>query len=152
MSVASREILSQFLDTVRNDIIAEHIAQGQRVTGRTLESLEISVTEYSGTLFGAGYIGVLEDGRRPGKRPPISVIEQWILDRGIVPRGKISILGLAVIMARKIGSAGTVLHQKGGKSGVLSKAINQKRIDELVDALSDQYVSEVTSEVLDVHK
>jgi hypothetical protein len=152
MSLTNREILSQFLDTVRNDIITEHISQGQRVTGRTLESLEISVTDYYGALYGAGYIGVLEDGRRPGKRPPVSVIEQWIINRGIVPKGKISILGLAFIMARKIGAAGTVLNQKGGKSGVLSKAINQERIDSLVDTFADKYISEIASEVVDVHK
>jgi hypothetical protein len=148
----SSQILSQFLDTIRNEIIAEHIRQGQRVTGRTLESLEISVTDTTGILYGAGYIGVLEDGRNKGKFPPISKIEQWIKDRGITPKGKISITSLAFIMARKISLEGTLLHQKGGKSGVLSNAINPSRIDALIDSLSNVYTTEVTSEVLSEFK
>jgi hypothetical protein len=150
--LTNREILSQFLEAVRNEIMAEHIRQGQRVTGRTLESLEISVNDNEGILYGARYIGVLEDGRRPGKMPPISKIEEWIKNRGILPKGKMSISALAFVMARKISLEGTVLHRDGGMSGVLSKAINQGRIDALIDSLSDKYRSEVESEVVDVFK
>lgn len=152
MSLSSREIMSQFLEAVRNDIIQEHIAQGQRVTGKTLESLEISVNDIKGTLSAAGYIGVLEDGRRPGKFPPISKMAQWIQDRGIVPKGKISILSLAFLMARKISLEGTLLHRSGGGSGVLSKAINQGRLDALLESLADKYQADAMSEVLNVYK
>jgi hypothetical protein len=138
LSVESREILTQFLETIRNEIIQEHIRQGQRVTGKTLESLEISVNDTTGTLSAAGYIGVLEDGRRPGKFPPVSKIEQWIIDRGIIPKGKISITSLAFIMARKISQEGTILNQRGGNSGVLSKAINEERIKSLLESLADK--------------
>lgn len=149
MSVTNREILAQFLEKVRGDILEEHIRRDQRVTGKTLEGFEISANEYSGTLIGAGYI---EYGRRPGKMPPVSAIEQWIRDRGITPKGKISILGLAFIMARKISTMGTIIHQQGGKSGVISNQITQGRIDSLIDSLSEKYRADVTSEVVNVFK
>jgi hypothetical protein len=152
LSVESREALTQFLEHIRNEIIQEHIRQGQRVTGKTLESLEISVNDTTGTLSAAGYIGVLEDGRRPGKFPPVSKIEQWIKDRGIIPKGKISITGLAFIMARKISQEGTILNQRGGNSGVLSKAISEDRIKSLLESLAEKYITDYTSEVLVEYK
>lgn len=149
MSVSTRELISKFLEQVRNDIIQEHLAQGQRVTGRTLESLEISVNDSKGVLYGAGYIGVLEDGRRPGKFPPVSKIEQWIKDRGIIPNGKISIASLAYLMARKISLEGTNLYRSGGKSGVISRAIDEQKINAFIESVADVYQSNYASEIID---
>jgi hypothetical protein len=152
VSVESREILSQFLETIRNEILAEHIRQGQRVTGKTLESFEINVNDTKGTLSAAAYVGVLEEGRRPGGFPPVSKIEQWIIDRGIIPKGKISITSLAFIMARKISVEGTRLNQAGGNSGVLSKALNEDRINTLLESLAQKYIVDYSSEVISEFK
>jgi hypothetical protein len=105
----NREILEQFFEAIRNDIITEHLALNQRASGRTLESLEIVINDFKGQLWGAGYIGVLEDGRRPGGFPPKSKIEDWIRSKGIIPKGKISIAQLAYLIARKISMEGTLL-------------------------------------------
>jgi hypothetical protein len=152
MSVSNREAIVQFMEAIRNDIIAEHIRQGQRVTGKTLESLEIFANDIYGSLTAFGYIGVLEDGRKPGKAPPVGRIEQWINDRGILPKGKISRLQLAFIIARKISMLGTALFQNGGGSGVLSKAINEGRINTLLEAMGEKYITEFSSEVISEFK
>lgn len=150
--LTNKEILTQFFEAVRNDIIVEHLALNQRASGRTLESLEISIGEFSGNLSGARHIGVLEDGRRPGGMPPVSRIEQWIKDKGIIPKGKITPLQLAYLIARKISIEGTLLYKRGGNSGVLSKAINKSRIDALLESLADKYQGEAVSEVVSVYK
>jgi hypothetical protein len=144
----NREILTQFFEAIRNDIITEHLALNQRASGRTLESLEIVINDFKGQLWGAGYIGVLEDGRRPGGFPPKSKIEDWIRSKGIIPKGKISIAQLAYLIARKISMEGTLLYQKGGNSGVLSKAINEGRINALIESLANKYQAETVSEVV----
>lgn len=150
--LTNREILIQFFEAIRNDIITEHLAQNQRASGRTLESLEISVNDFQGTLSGAAHIGVLEDGRRAGGFPPVNRIEQWIKDKGIIPKGKTTPLQLAFIIARKISIEGTLLHQRGGNSGVLSKAINEGRISALLESLADKYQGEAMSEVVSIYK
>jgi hypothetical protein len=150
--LTNREILTQFFEAVRNDIIVEHLAQNQRASGRTLESLEISVGDFQGNLSGAGYIGVLEDGRRAGGMPPVGRIEQWIKDKGITPKGKTTTLQLAYLIARKISIEGTLLHRRGGNSGVLSKAINETRISALLESLADKYQGEAMSEVVSIYK
>jgi hypothetical protein len=144
----NREILGQFFEAIRNDIITEHLAQGQRASGATLESLEIVLNDFKGQLWGAGYIGVLEDGRRAGGFPPRSKIESWIKSKGIIPKGKISVAQLAFLIARKISMEGTLLHRKGGHSGVLSKAINEGRINALIESLASKYQAETVSEVV----
>jgi hypothetical protein len=144
----NREILTQFFEAIRNDIIVEHLAKGQRASGQTLESLEIVINDFKGQLWGAGYIGVLEDGRRPGKFPPRNKIESWIQSKGIIPRGKISISQLAYLIARKISMEGTLLYKNGGNSGVLSKDINETRIGALLESLADKYQADAASEVV----
>jgi hypothetical protein len=148
----NKQILEQFFEAIYKDIVTEHLAQGQRASGKTLESLEISIGENKGSLSGAEYIGVLEDGRKAGKFPPVNKIEQWIKDKGIIPKGKTTTLQLAFIFARKISIEGTILSQKGGNSGVLSKAINQGRIDSLIESLADKYQADAMSDVLNVYK
>ena len=50
-------------------------------------------------------------GRRPGKMPPVSAIEEWITRRRIVPEPNTStpnVTSLAYVIARKIGREGTI--------------------------------------------
>lgn len=54
----------------------------------------------------------VEEGRKPGKFPPISSILQWVLDKPVIPRpdanGRIpSPKSLAFLIARKIANEGT---------------------------------------------
>lgn len=72
------------------------------------------------------YITVLEDGRRPGKYPPLEVVEQWIDDKPVL--GDIGKKSLAFLIARSISEKGSILYQQGGHSGILSDYINRETI------------------------
>lgn len=91
------------------------------------------------------YFTVLEDGRKPGKQPPTSVIEKWLDEKPVALRD-ISKKSLAFLIARKIGKEGSLLYKKGGKSGVISDFINDQYIKEnLSDKLFLATVEEVTN-------
>jgi len=91
------------------------------------------------------YFTVLEDGRKPGKQPPRSVIEKWLDDKPVALR-EISKKSLAFLIARKIGKEGSLLYKQGGNSGVISDFINDQYIKEnLTDKLFLATVKEVTN-------
>lgn len=55
-------------------------------TARAYSKVEGSSSyEYQIIFDLADYWYYVENGRRPGKRPPISAIEKWIADKGIAP-------------------------------------------------------------------
>jgi hypothetical protein len=149
--LSNKEILSQFFEAIRNDILREHVAQGQVASGKTIESFEYTVDNFKGVLVANSYVGVLEYGRKPGKVPENfrGVILEWMQAKGIFQDKDNKAQGrIAYFISRKIAKEGTQLYKKGGNSGVLSKAINEKRINSLIESLASKYQSEVMSDVL----
>lgn len=104
-------------------------------TGQAKNSLKYEITEKGLRIFsdmtGAkfNYLYTLETGRKPGKMPPIDNIEDWLKQRGINPPD-ITQRSLAFLIARRIGREGSSIYRKGGKSGVISEAINDRIIRE----------------------
>ena len=144
-------MLSELVEAILKNFAEETIAgiksRIPNVTGQSAESLGYRIVGTELTIFSTmKYFTVLETGRKPGKRPPISVIEQWIKDKPIVPDG-ISTRSLAFLIARKIGEEGSLLHREGGKSGVISQSINDQVIKEkLTDVLTDKFRDYVINE------
>jgi len=144
-------MLSELVEAILKNFAEETIAgiksRIPNVTGQSAESLGYRIAGTELTIFSTmKYFTVLETGRKPGKRPPISVIEQWIKDKPIVPDG-ISTRSLAFLIARKIGEEGSLLHREGGKSGVISQSINDQVIKEkLTDVLTDKFRDYVINE------
>lgn len=120
------------------------------VTGQSSASLGYRIDASGLTIFSSmKYFTVLETGRKPGKRPPISVVEQWIKDKPIA--SDISTRSLAFLIARKIGEEGSLLYRQGGKSGVISKSINDAEIKSgLTDVLSEKFKQYVINEFIKV--
>ena len=107
--------------------------------------------EYQVIFDLADYWYYVENGRRPGKRPPISVIEQWISDKGIKPHpqanGKIpSMKQLAFAISTKIAREGTQYYQMGGTQ-VLHEAVNEQSpvLDAIVERIGVLLDKEITS-------
>jgi len=57
----------------------------------------------SGQIVAAPHLKYALEGRGPGKAPPVSVIAQWMADKGLKPMWS----GSAYLIARKIGEQGT---------------------------------------------
>jgi hypothetical protein len=144
-------MLSGLVEAILKNFAEETIAgiksRIPNVTGQSAESLGYRIVGTELTIFSSlKFFTVLETGRKPGKRPPISVIEQWIKDKPITPDG-ISTRSLAFLIARKIGEEGSLLHREGGKSGVISQSINDQVIKEkLTDVLKDKFRDYVINE------
>jgi hypothetical protein len=151
--MTDKEIIYNFLQTIKKEIIDRHEAAGQRATGNTINSMEVEADDSKGILSGPAHIGVLEDGRGPTKggagsgKKLSEVIREWIDAKGINPNG-VSKNSLAFLIARKIHNEGTLLFQHGGKSGVVSLSITEDRITAFLNAFAKKYTSQVKSEML----
>lgn len=129
MEAWGKEAVELIQENIRTLPVTKYGAMN--ASGKSAASVRYEVTEEGLKVYGAGHIFVLETGRKPGKWPSIQVIKDWIEAKPIIPRDKISTNSLAFLIARAIGRKGTLLHQLGGNSGVLTNVINQERLNKL---------------------
>ena len=95
-------------DVIRLYLIPKHEALGQKATGNWINKLEVQ----GNVIRGEKYTEQLVYGRSPGKRPPITPIENWVNAKfGISGQQATS---FAFAIANKIAKEGTSWHQKGG--------------------------------------
>lgn len=130
-------ILAEELERLKERIIANHVAAGQRASGKTAESLRVLVAETpdgaSGELDGRAYFAGLETGSRPwskihtrtkkdGTEYPsapkwfIDIVRDWAGTKGIAldsPWG----------VATKIMTSGSALFRDGGRNDIFSNEI-----------------------------
>jgi hypothetical protein len=112
------------------------------------KSVRYDVKNSTLTVYAEQYIGALEFGRKPGKKPPRDVIRKWIDEKGIIPNG-ISKDSLAFLIQRKIGEEGTTIWQQGG-SDLVSGIFNDALTKEIENDFYNLIASEVTSDVLKI--
>jgi hypothetical protein len=146
-----KDILLQFLNEVSKEIKAEQTRQGRVASGKTAQSLEPEATDKVGILYGNISVNVLETGRKGGKVPGgfKSIIYQWMKDKGIFQaESEAKQNSIAYLIARKIKDEGTSLYRNGGKSGVLSNIITERRIDSFEYIVLRRFGREVTEEVI----
>jgi len=145
-------MLSPVVNAILSEF-AERTIQGIRsripnVTGKMSDSLGYRVDENGLTIFSSEkYFTVLETGRKPGKMPPISAIEEWVRNKPVA--SELNPKSLAFLIARKIGEEGSLLYRQGGKSGVISDFINDQKIKEdLIDLLDEKFREAVINEFI----
>jgi hypothetical protein len=142
----SEEIIFKEFDALRVDLIKAYDAKGMRASGKWADSLELEVSPLSAVLTGLDYSQQLETGRRAGRYPPISDIEQWITDKGITPIG-ISISSLAFLIARKIARQGWNRQGYGGVD-LISEVVTDARIQSIIDKVGEVTMIEYTTEII----
>lgn len=108
--------------------------------------------EYDGQHFVlyfnlAEYWKYAENGRGPGKFPPIDAIKNWIQVKPVVPvpdlRGRIPTTNqLAFLIGRKIAREGTQ-----GKHS-LEKTMQSKEMDVVIDAIIKALVTDINDEIV----
>lgn len=86
------------------------------------------------------YLKWVDEGRRPGKFPPIRKIQKWISDKRIQPKGGISQKSLGFLIGRKIAKKGI----KPKKILNLKQTDLEKRLEE---AVRDVIIKEFTEEI-----
>jgi hypothetical protein len=140
------------VNAIKTKLIERQGANGSfrsvvNASGRLADSIDYVVTGSRLTIRGNDYIYYLENGRRPGKRPPKDVIRKWIDDKGIVPRDNISKDSLAFLIARKMGEEGSTIYKAGG-SDLVSGIFNDQFVDSLQSEFMNLLTVEVESEIL----
>ena len=114
------KILAREINLLKQELKAAHEAKGMKASGDWLESVEDRTKGLSGSIWALDYTEYLEDGRKPGKFPPIDKIKQWIVDKPIA-YSDISLSSLAFLIARKISKEGWKRKDHGGVKSFLVK-------------------------------
>lgn len=144
----TKELIYEFLDSIKDDIISEQKAQGRVASGNSLDGYIVVASFSGGTLWGAPYVGTLETGRGPGKIPKglRYTIRDWIEDKGLFSgESESRKKSIAFLIARKIANEGTLLHRQGGQSGVITNAITDERLSEFTDKLLDSFMNDTVN-------
>lgn len=139
------EVINDWVNGVKSDILANYDSMGFRASGQFEEDLSSEINEGEGKvnikIKGSYYTYWLENGRKPGKLPPIDAIEQWIEDKGI--QSELSKDRLAWAIAKSMQKKGTIK-----RPGLVSNVITKERIDELIKSVGFAFLNDVKSDVL----
>ena len=155
------EIIREDLDRLKHRIIANHLAAGQKASGRTIASMVVKVEPrpdgVSGELDARAYFAGLETGSRPwstihtrlrkdGTEYPsapkwfINVVEEWAATKGVnldSPWG----------VATKIMTSGSALFRDGGRSDIFSNEI-PVFIEDVASRLAGLFDVQLTESIL----
>ena len=127
-------------DVIRLYLIPKHEALGQKATGNWINKLEVQ----GNVIRGEKYTEQLVYGRRPGKRPPITPIENWVNAKfGISGQQATS---FAFAIANKIAKEGTTWHQKGGSD--LLEVLETNEVQNYINQRLGSYLeTEITLQI-----
>jgi hypothetical protein len=84
-----------------------------------------------------------EKGRRPGKRPPIKPIEEWITSKGIKlnpAKGQSTLEArhsLAIAISKKIGKKGTIKRFQYKGSGFIKSVLSKANMEIIAEHLAE---------------
>lgn len=117
--------------------------------------IEVNDTTFSVIFELEDYWKYVEYGRRPGKRPPINVIEEWIRVKPVIPNainGQIpDTKQLAYLIARKIGRDGTPAKKPLTNTmysedvNIIINALKRNLTNQIINYISEnESVSDVT--------
>ena len=143
-----KEVVENWLNEMQTALVAKYREVGVKDTGNYENQLETKLTEnssgFKAQIFGANYAYWLEHGRKSGKRPPMSVIQEWVERKFTVENPR----SLAFVIARKIGEKGIQVPNKYNKGGIVSDVINDKAIQTLTKRLGTAVIENVKSDVI----
>ena len=146
LSEEIRQILLEELEDLRKRITENIGKADQIVTGRTRDSMQVTVEGNAGVLTGRRAFATLETGSRPWSRKPKRVpklfadlIGEWIDKKGL------DLNKWAV--AHTIIHQGSKLYREGGRADIYSPEL-QPTIDRIGARILDQYAVLVTDRLI----
>lgn len=146
LSEEIRQILLEELEDLRKRITENMGKADQIVTGRTRDSMQVTVEGNAGVLTGRRAFATLETGSRPWSRKPKRVpkffadlIGEWIDKKGL------DLNKWAV--AHTIIHQGSKLYREGGRADIYSPEL-QPTIDRIGARVLDQYAVLVTDRLI----
>ena len=142
------EALRVELLKIVEELKKKHIELGQKSSGKWIDSLEVSVSNGTGFIYGANYTEQLAKGRKPGALPPISPLEEWARIK-LGKSGK-EALNMAFAVAIKISKEGSKTYREGGTDlieGVITAERIRKVHEEVGKVISFKIQSNLLKEI-----
>lgn len=91
-------------------------------------------------LLAADYLQYVDEGRKPGKMPPLKALDKWIIKRGIAPRDKkgkfIPRQSVKFLIARSI-----------GRNGIKGIFVVRKTIEEVYSTKQELIAEAVSTDI-----
>lgn len=127
-NILTKKALEELADDIRKAMSEKNLDN----TGSASASLEV----IDNALYGNDYIYFLDQGRKPGKFPPVNAIREWVKSKlGIEDK---MVNSVAFVVGRSISENGTAIHRDKTKGIELDLLVNNmlaKLNDELLDHL-----------------
>jgi len=133
------ELLNYTGRKIVEDLKSEFDKKRLNDTGGAKDSLSYRVEGNKIIIEGLARVLFLEFGRRPGKFPPIDVIQAWVERKLNVEPDKSR--GVAFVIARKIAEQGT---------DILTNRAKGLQIELVLSDISDRFLSEVASQMAEL--
>lgn len=158
VNATDAQLIREFLDTLRKEIIAAQKNKGLTASGKSAELLAVEATDGYGELIdGSGSFVYQEYGRGAGKQPPflpVGVIYEWLKysKYGLTYQDDKERKSLAFAISRKIAKQGTFTHRQKKQTGVLTDILTKERIDSFAKVFGDKYTTKALSDVLENFK
>lgn len=151
---AITNIVERMLELYRNQLIDKNINASNTLSNTASTIVEVDGTSLMVSFNLEDYWKYVEYGRRPGKRPPIDAIEQWVKVKPIIPdpiNGRVpTTKQLAFLISRKIGMEGTKAQRP------LEKAIYSDSMELLINQLKNEIVGQlneqISNEILKIYR
>lgn len=134
---AIQQALEAFGQSTVSMIQQNMSAAGQDASGQTSREIKwMMPNDEQVIVSGPSYVFVLEKGRGPGGMPPVTPnMTNWIVSKGLSIDKSVESVGFAISNA--IAEKGTKLFQQGGRTDIITPALEDSRIDKLVDQIAD---------------
>lgn len=123
LSQEARKILEDLSYIIAGQVGLELVQQGHNNTGTLIESVKVDVIEvFEGAIIECStldYGTYVNDGRRPGKFPPVDALRKWVRQRGLASKEK-EVNSIAYVIGRAIAkegspTKGSYKHSKNGR-------------------------------------
>ena len=118
--------------------------RGVNASGMLSSSARFELQPTALVWYAIGYVEYVDNGRQPGGLPPITRIEQWILDKGIAFEG--SLRSFAWAIAKTIAANGTRAYQQGGLF-LLASVFTQEYINEITAIIKDDIQQQILTQI-----
>lgn len=140
-----KEVYMNALQLYIDALIARYDELGLRSTGNWAKELKaIILSETKAVIEGEHYTYQLVHGRKPGKRPPIDPIEDWVnIKLGITGKQGRSV---AFAVSKKIAEEGTNIYQKGGTN--LLEVLDEPQLFKVFTDSIGEYIKVQASAIL----
>ncbi len=140
----TNELINQFLESLKTDVINSMQAKSKMATGQTAQQITIETDADKAQLILPGYLQVLETGRAPtgknampGNPPMIERIKQWCQAKGIPDKA-------AWAVKKSIDKKGFP-----GVPGILSEPLGDDNINLRLNQIATPMADEIAQQVVD---